>query len=200
MESAVPTIHLQPGKGISGLSFGASRLAVHDFFGVPRLSGQSAIGCEADHWPGVAAYFSSDKRLQALEFRSPCVFALDGTMISALDFDDAVAFLTARDQRTLSWSEATYFGQLSMTVCRSGPRALDRVAAGLAPRPHCRGLRALLPPPGGTRRGAPSQRRSRGFRRARVRRAPGACAVHRSDQRSVYPAAVLQGGAAGRAL
>ena len=87
MESAVPTIHLQPGKGISGLCFGVSRLAVHDFLGVPRSSGQSAIGCEADQWPGVAAYFSSDDRLQALELRSPCVFALDGTIISALGFD-----------------------------------------------------------------------------------------------------------------
>ena len=120
MDAAVPVIQLQPGSGILGLSFGATRHAVHQFFGAPQSLEQSPIGCEADRWPGVAAHFSSDDRLQALELGSPCACALDGTIISALDFDDAVMFLTERDQQTLSCSEATHFGHLSMTVCRSG--------------------------------------------------------------------------------
>ena len=128
MDSAVPVIQLQPGSGILGLSFGAARYTVHQFFGGPQFSERSPIGCDTDHWPGVAAYFGSDERFQALELRSPCVFGLDGTMISALDFDDAVAFLTARDQQMLTCSEATHFRRLCMTVCRSGPRSVDRVS------------------------------------------------------------------------
>ena len=120
MDSAVPVIQLQPGSGILGLSFGATRHAVHQFFGAPQFSERSLIGCDADRWPGVAAHFSSDDRLQALELGPQCACLFDGTMISALDFDGAVAFLTERDQQTLSCSEATHFGQLSMTVCRSG--------------------------------------------------------------------------------
>ena len=120
MDSALPVIQLQPGIGILGLSFGATRDAVRKFFGTPQSSEQSLIGYEVDRWSGVAAHFSSDDRLQALELGSPCACALDGTIISALDFDDAVMFLTERDQQTLSCSEATHFGHLSMTVCRSG--------------------------------------------------------------------------------
>lgn len=120
MESAMPAIHLQPGRGILGLSFGASRHAVHKFFGVPQGERQSPIGTRSDCWSGVTVHFCSDDRLQALELCSPSACVLDGTMISALDFDDAVTFLTERDQQTLSCSEATHFGHLSMTVCRSG--------------------------------------------------------------------------------
>lgn len=120
MDSAVPVIQLEPGNGILGLSFGATRDAVHTFFGAPQSSEQSPIGCEADHWSGVAAHFTCDDLLQALELSPPCMCMLDGTIISALDFDDAVAFLTERDQQTLSCSEATHFRHLSLTVCRSG--------------------------------------------------------------------------------
>ena len=120
MDSALPVIQLQPGSGILGLSFGATRDAVHKFFGVPQMSDRSPIGCQADLWLGVAAYFTCDDRLQALELSPPCACALDGTTISALDFDDAVAFLTERDQQTLSSPEATHFGYLSLTVFRTG--------------------------------------------------------------------------------
>lgn len=120
MDSAVPVIHLQPRTGILGLSFGATRDAVHTFFGAPQSSEQSPIACDADHWPGVTAHYCSDHRLQGLELGPQCVCMLDGTTISAFDFDDAVAFLTEWDQRTLSWSDATHFEHLSLTVCRSG--------------------------------------------------------------------------------
>ena len=120
MDSAEPVIQLQPGRGILGLSFGATRDAVHTCFGAPESSNQSPIGCEADYWPGVTAHFTCDGRFQALELDPRCACELDGTMISALDFDDAVAFLSERDQQTLSFSEATHFGHLSMTVCRNG--------------------------------------------------------------------------------
>ena len=125
MDSAVPVIQLEPGNGILGLSFGATRAAVHRFFGAPQSSEQSPIGCEVDYWSGVAAHFACDGLLQALELRSPCVCVFDGTVINALDFDDAVAFLTERDQRPQSCSEATHFGALSMTICRSGRGSED---------------------------------------------------------------------------
>ena len=118
MDYAVPVIQLQPGRGILGLPFGATRHAVHKFFGAPQSSEQSPIG-QADHWPGVTAHYRGDDLLQALELGPPCACALNGTMISALDFDHAVTFLTERDQQTISCSEATHFGHLSMTVCRS---------------------------------------------------------------------------------
>ena len=128
MDSAVLVIHLQPGSGILGLSFGATRDAVHTFFGAPQSSEQSPIACGADHWPGVTAHYRGDHRLKALELGPPCACVLDGTMISALDFDDAVALMTTRDQQTLACSDATHFGHLSMTVCRSVTRAFDRIS------------------------------------------------------------------------
>lgn len=65
------------------------------------------------------AHFRGDDRLQALEFGPECTCMLDGTIISALDFDEAVAFLSERDSQTLSLCGATHSGQLSMTICRS---------------------------------------------------------------------------------
>ena len=119
MNATVPVLQIRPGCGLAGLPFGTSRDEVRAFFGDPSSSDQSPIGLGADQWLGVTAHFGTVEHLQALELSSPRHFTLDGTMISAIEFEVVVAFLRDLDEQTLSLPDATHFRRLSMTVCRT---------------------------------------------------------------------------------
>ena len=128
MDFAGPVIQLEPGNGVLGLSFGATRGAVRMFFGTPESSQRSEIGCEADQWPGVTAHYNGDDRLQALEFGPPSACMLNGAIISTLDYNEAVALFGELDQQTLSHPMATHFGTLSMSAVRGGCDAAEQVS------------------------------------------------------------------------